>query len=573
MTLLRRYVDRHDGSLVIACALAICAALLAALPTGILAFALYHALHDALRRSQVAVAVTVLAIAVAVRIVVATAAGRRLQRVLSRCAERLRLDVLERLRRLSPRELADIDAGRTVAIVTTGIDETIAILGDAFDVIFGSLVTALLILAILATIDWRIALVSLAFLPLSAGYLWRSRKISSRATPRLVRARSEGASRFFEYIESVSLLRAFGRTAERTRRLSWALRELQIKAFETAIAPIPFGVLTLFFVEFGFTIAVMAGTQFGANASFAGARYVIALAIALAYFQALFDALDAYLRLRDADSNLRELERLLDADLVEGISNVDALRTHDLVVEHVSFSYDRGPVLHDISHRFPIGLTAIVGRSGAGKSALAGVMAGLWKPSDGTVRFGGVDVRTLSHDERTRAVAFVFQDVHLLEDTVANNIAAGRPGASFEEIRAAAHTAECDEFVARLAEGYDSVVRAGGANFSLGERQRIAIARALLSRAPIMIFDECTASLDAAAERAVHRAIEAIADRTTIVLITHRLATVRNARQIVVLAGGAVSEAGTHDVLLERKAEYWTLWSAYERSRRWREAS
>jgi ATP-binding cassette subfamily B protein len=158
----------------------------------------------------------------------------------------------------------------------------------------------------------------------------------------------------------------------------------------------------------------------------------------------------------------------------------------------------------------------------------------------------------------------------MFEESVARNIAAGRPGATRAEILRAAQIAGCDDFVLRLPDCYDTEVRSGGANFSLGERQRIAIARMLLSDAPVVVLDECTASLDAAAERAVHRAIAVLAETKTVVLITHRLGTVRHVAQIVVLAAGTVAEAGTHDELLRNGGEYARLWAAHERARRWK---
>jgi ATP-binding cassette subfamily B protein len=217
-------------------------------------------------------------------------------------------------------------------------------------------------------------------------------------------------------------------------------------------------------------------------------------------------------------------------------------------------------------------VTAIVGRSGAGKSALAGVLSGLWEPLEGRVTLGGAELSRLSPRARTAALALVFQDVALSEDTVRANLLAGHPGATEAELRRATSTAGCDEFVARLPEGDATVLRGGGAMLSAGERQRIAIARALLSEAPILIFDECTASLDAAAERAVHRAIAVLAGRKTVIVITHNLAAVRDAATIVVLADGRIVEAGRHDELVARGGEYAALWTASQRPIRWHRA-
>jgi ABC-type multidrug transport system fused ATPase/permease subunit len=561
----------RGASLTPAVQLAVGGAILAAVPTAIVAFVLYRALNHATRSVDLAVAAVILAAALLLRVALSSAAGRRVRRALNELAEGVRVDVLEALGRLPARRLREIDAGHVVAVLTTGLDEAIGVYGDAFEAIFGGVSTALLILVMLAVIDWRIGLVALGFVPLTAGYLWQSRGISGRAAPRLVQARAEGSSRFFEYVESVALLRTFGRTAERAQRLTWALQELKLKAFETSIAPIPFGVLTLFFIEYGFAITVMVGTEVNAVGGFVATRYLLALLVALSYFQTLFDVTDGYLRLRGARSTWNEVERLLEP--VAGVPTQTPQPPHgsDVVVDGVTFAYDRGPVLCDISCRFAErGVTALVGRSGAGKSALAGVIAGLNEPGSGTVFLGGVDLRSLSAHDRARAVTLVFQDTELFAGTVAQNIAAGRPGVSDAEVRAAARTAHCDEFIANLPDGYDTVLRAGAPTLSLGERQRIAIARALVGGAPVVVFDECTASLDSAAERAVHTAIEALSKRAAVVLITHRLGTVRNVQRIIVLAHGRIAESGTHAALIGAGGEYARLWSAYQAAHAWR---
>jgi ATP-binding cassette subfamily B protein len=556
-----------------AVARAVFCAILALIPTAIVAFVLYGVLNRGTRTTELAGAAAILAVSVVVRIALSSAAGRQVRRALGERAERVRVAVLDALQRVPAGRVREIDAGRTVAILTTGIDEAITVYADAFDAIFGGTLTALLILVMLAVIDWRIALIALAFAPLTAGYLWQSRAISGRAAPRLVRARSEGTSRFFEYVESVALLRTFGRTAERAQRLAWALQELKIKAFETSIAPIPFGVLALFFIEFGFAITVMVGVEVNAASGFAATRFLLAALVALSYFQTLFDATDGYLRLRDARSTWIEVERLLERSATVIRDSPRVPERFDVALENVGFAYDRGPVLTDLSCRFEErGVTALVGRSGAGKSALATLIAGLNEPACGTVSIGGIDLMSLSAYDRARTVRLVFQDTELLTGTVAENIAAGRPGASDAEIRAAAHTAQCDEFIARLPGGFNAPLRAAAATLSLGERQRLAIARALIAGVPVVVFDECTASLDPVAERAVHAAIEKLALRATVVLITHRLGTVRNAARILVLADGRIAESGTHAALLETGGEYARLWSAYEAANAWRVA-
>jgi ATP-binding cassette subfamily B protein len=279
------------------------------------------------------------------------------------------------------------------------------------------------------------------------------------------------------------------------------------------------------------------------------------------------------LRLRDAHASWADVGRLLERAAPPSGAAPALPQSSEIVLDGVSFGYGHGAVLTDISCRYePGGITAIVGRSGAGKSALAKLIAGLAEPDAGTIRVGGVDLADLPAAERTRLVSLVFQDTELLDGTLAANIAAGRPGASQTEIRTAAHVAGCHEFIARLPDGYETVVRAAAPGLSLGERQRIAIARALIGSAPIVVFDECTASLDPAAERVVNGAIETLAERATVVLITHRLGSVRGARRIVVLAAGRIVQTGTHAELAGAPGEYARLWAAYDAAHAWRTA-
>jgi ATP-binding cassette subfamily B protein len=567
-----RALTLREPGLWIAAACAAVAAVLAAVALAAIAVAIRRALAADTTPAELRALALAVGGALILQLVLSAAAARLVRAKLAARAERLRTDTIERLRDVPAAQLASLDAGRAVELLTSGLDEAGEALAGGFDQLFRGAIAACASFAVVAALDWRIALVALAFLPVTAIYLRQSRGISARATPVFARARAEGSSRFFEYVESVPLLRAFGWTSERTRRLAWALDELNLAAFETTIAPISFGTIALFWIDFGFAITLIAGTSFGIAGS-SPQTYVLALTLTLGYFAALFDVVDGALRLQDARANVVEVERVL-ALAAAVPAGSDALpegtEASTLALEDAGFAFDTRPVLEGLSHRFAErGITAVVGRSGAGKSALAALLAGLRPAATGRVTVGGVDLRSLSRAARARAVTLVFQDTALTDGTVFENIAAGRPGASAADVRDAARTAECDDFLARLPAGIETPVRAGGADFSPGERQRIAIARALLSDAPIVVFDECTASLDPDAERAVHGALEALARTKTVVLITHRLATVRDAPEILVIADRTIAERGTHAELLARGGEYAALWSAYERPRLW----
>lgn len=245
---------------------------------------------------------------------------------------------------------------------------------------------------------------------------------------------------------------------------------------------------------------------------------------------------------------------------------------HDIVFDHVSFSYEEGrEALRDVSFAAKQGeITALVGPSGAGKSTIAQLISRFWDVTGGSIKIGGVDVREMRTEDLMEQISFVFQDSFLFADTVYQNIAMGRPEASREEVYAAAKAARCHEFIRNLPDGYDTLIGEGGSTLSGGEKQRISIARAILKNAPILILDEATAAADAENEREVQRAIQALIREKTVIMIAHRLKTIRDAEQILVISEGTVTERGTHWELLKKRGLYAAMWEASVASAAWK---
>ena len=244
----------------------------------------------------------------------------------------------------------------------------------------------------------------------------------------------------------------------------------------------------------------------------------------------------------------------------------------DIALSCVDFSYDSKPILHDVSLTIPEKTTvAIVGPSGSGKTTLCNLMARFWDVQSGSVSLGGRDVREYSYDSLIRNFSFVFQRVYLFSDTIANNIRFGKPNASMEEVKAAAKKARCYDFIMALPEGFDTVIGEGGATLSGGERQRISIARAIMKDAPIIILDEATANVDPENEKELMEAVSELTKDKTVIMIAHRLKTVRNADKIFVVDHGEIVQQGTHEELMaipgkykefidiRKKAEGWNL--------------
>ena len=233
------------------------------------------------------------------------------------------------------------------------------------------------------------------------------------------------------------------------------------------------------------------------------------------------------------------------------------LKKHDIQFENVDFSYEKRPILKSVSLTIPDKtMTAIVGPSGSGKTTLCNLIARFWDVTGGKVSIGGHDVREYTLDSLMANISMVFQNVYLFNDTIENNIKFGKPKATHEEVVAAARKACCDDFIEALPDGYNTVIGEGGASLSGGEKQRLSIARAMLKDAPIIIFDEATANIDPENEDRLQAAIEALTKDKTIIMIAHRLKTVRNADQILVVDQGQIVQQGTHDQLITQEGIY-----------------
>ena len=275
-------------------------------------------------------------------------------------------------------------------------------------------------------------------------------------------------------------------------------------------------------------------------------------------------------------------------NITEGVKRIDEIMTeipiqepaegkkpqdYDITFENVSFSYggENGPlVLKDISFCAEQGqITALVGPSGSGKSTIAQLIPRFWDVGAGKIKIGGVDIREIKTEDLMSCMSFVFQDSFLFSDTLYNNIAVGKSGATKEEVYAAAKAAQCHEFIERLPQGYDTLIGEGGVYLSGGEEQRVSVARAILKNAPILILDEATAYADPENEFQMQLALQELIKNKTVLIIAHRLITIKNANKILVIKNGQIENAGAHEFLLQNSETYSAMWKAYTVSSDW----
>ena len=283
---------------------------------------------------------------------------------------------------------------------------------------------------------------------------------------------------------------------------------------------------------------------------------VIVLALGMAApIVAAFNFVDT---LAQVGTTVGQVDEILNAEEQQHSTTPVTFAGHDIVLDHVSFDYhDDKEILHDVSLSIPAGrMTALVGPSGSGKSTIAKLAAGFWDVKTGSITLGGRDLKDIPLQQLYEQTAFVSQDNYLFDDTVRENIRMGRLNATDAEVEAAAHAAGCDSFIGELEHGYDTMVGGGGAHLSGGEKQRISIARTMLKDAPIVILDEATANVDPENEDRLQKAIEALTRDKTIIMIAHRLKTVRHADQILVVDHGRIVQQGTHEQLIGQPGIY-----------------
>ena len=468
----------------------------------------------------------------------------------------MRIGLAERLRKLplgyfGKRDLADL-----TETIMGDVNRMEHVWSHVLGYLYGSYVSTAVIAVVLCVYDWRLAIACLWGVPVAFGLLFGSRKMAKRHSEISKAAAvtvSDGIQETLENIREIrsnnqeerSLTNLYEKTDKHEKTL---LRgEFATGIFVNAASVIMrLGVAT--------TILAGAGLILSGQINFM-LLFMFLLVITRVY--APFDqslALIAEVFMSEVSAN--RLMEIYETPAAEG-ADVFKPDGHDIVFENVGFAYDSEQVLNGVSFTAKEGeVTALVGPSGSGKSTCSRLAARLWDVSEGSIKVGGVDINTVDPEILLTDYAMVFQDVVLFDDTVMENIRLGKHGATDDEVRAAAKAANCDEFVNKLPDGYNTPIGENGAKLSGGERQRISIARALLKNAPIVLLDEATASLDVENETKVQGALSRLLENKTVLVIAHRMRTVESADKIVVLDEGKVAEQGTPDELKKQNGLY-----------------
>lgn len=434
----------------------------------------------------------------------------------------------------------------------------------------GILNTALIIVMLLC-FDFRIGLIAAAGVILFFVVNSLLQKAGDKLSAEKVESDQKLVSEIMEYVQGIAEVKSYNLFGKQTKKLNKAIDNNVKVNTEMEFAFIPYMTIQNIITKLTGAVMMFVSVLLYLNGSMSLMICIGMTICAFMLYSSLEQAGSYSALLRTIDICIDKAQKILDLNTMD-IDGKDIIpQNYDIDVNNIEFSYDKRKIIDGISLHIPQKTTtAVVGPSGGGKSTLCNLISRFWDVDRGNIRLGGIDVREYSMDSLMKNFSFVFQNVYLFADTIANNIAFGRENATREEIVTAAKKACCHDFIMSLPNGYDTVIGEGGASISGGEKQRISIARAIMKNAPIIILDEATANVDPENEKELVEAIDALTKEKTIIMIAHRLKTVRNADQIVVVDSGKIAQLGTHTQLMQEGGIYKNFVNARQQAAGWK---
>ena len=482
-----------------------------------------------------------------------------------------RIHIGDRLRYIPMGYFNDNSLGNITAVVTTTLSDVENNAARCLVSVIGGFLNTLGLCLGLTVAEWRLGLLAIVGILAYLGVTELSQRAMLKTGPARQHAQMNLVEAVLEYIQGMSVVKSYGLDKDSGQAVQRTVDESCDKALSLEKSVIPWmGLRQVVVRVFSVAIAVCA-LAFYSGGTLSLARCLLMLVASFMLYAELESAGNMADNLQMLGASMDKANSIDDTPVMD-IDGAE-LTTADASVEFqdVSFAYGDRTILDHVSLTVPSGsITAVVGPSGGGKTTLCNLIARFWDVQGGKITVGGHNVREYKLDSLMKNISMVFQSVYLFNDTVENNIKFGRPDATHEQVVAAARAACCHDFIMALPDGYDTVLGEGGGSLSGGEKQRISIARAMLKDAPIVILDEATASVDPENEAELQAAISALTRGKTLIMIAHRLNTVRNANQILVLSGGHIVQRGTHQELMAQGGLYADFVGVRQEALRWK---
>ena len=480
-----------------------------------------------------------------------------------------RISMAEKLRKLPLSFFGKRDLSELTTAMMGTCTELEHTFSHAIPQLFGAVITILLVTIGLFFYEWHMALALFVPLPLALLLVVGSRKLQQRLSNSKYSVKLAAADGIQEALETMREIKACNREAEHLDVLNKKFDNVVKASIQAELVTGSFVVTAQAALRLGLALTILTGATLLISGEIIFLQYLAFLLAGSRLYDPLATVLMQLAEIFNAKVNIGRMQEIENQPIQEGATAFHP-DGYDIRFEHVTFSYNEDDVLKDVSFTAKQGeVTALVGPSGSGKSTAAKLAARFWDVNGGRVTIGGVDVKSVEPETLLKAFAIVFQDVVLFRDTIMANIRIGRRDATDEEVYAAARAAQCDAFIRRFPEGYDTVIGENGATLSGGERQRVSIARALLKDAPIILLDEATASLDVENETEIQAALSTLIKDKTVLIIAHRMRTVAGADHIVALEQGRVREQGTPDTLIRQNGLYRRMVELQRQSADW----
>lgn len=461
------------------------------------------------------------------------------------------------LKRVSLGYFSKNSAGDILAGVTTELSVLELQSMKMVDTVLNGYIQLLAVILCLAVFNPLAALLAVLGTVLSALALAGISRHSKMTAPVAHSATEDMSGAVIEYIRGLSIVKSFGQEGAAMNRFWKACRDLKKINIKIEKGFVPYNCLHLLSLKLASIGLVLICAWQTYQGQMDIPVFLMFVLFSFIIFGSVENMNDAAHMLAVVDSAMNKLVELEQAEFIDQDGKDKKLSSYEIQFKDVSFGYDNREILHHLNFTIPqSAATAIVGASGSGKSTLCNLIARFYDANEGAITVGGVDIRAMTCDCLLRNISMVFQNVYLFRDTIKNNIRFGNKEAADVQIIDAAKAARCHDFIMALPNGYDTVVGEGGSSLSGGEKQRISIARAMLKNAPIVILDEATASIDPENEHLIQEAISVLTKGKTIITIAHRLATIENADQILVIDNGNIVQKGTHKQLLKQEGIY-----------------
>ena len=435
---------------------------------------------------------------------------------------------------------------------------------------YGSIISTCLVAVSLLCYDWQMALAALWVLPVALVIVGFSKKAQNHFNLKLNDAKLEVVEGIQECLETVRDLKSNKAEGAYLEKLNRKIEEQEGRHIKTELGVAMFVVPAQMILKLGIASVALVGSMRLISGELPLVTFFLFLLVVSRIYEPMNFSLQNLAAMNSLQVNIDRMNEINESKSQSG-EKTFAPKGYDITFEGVGFAYDNGEtVLKNVSFTAKQGeVTALIGPSGGGKSTAAKLAARFWDVEHGRITVGGVDVASVDPEQLLTAYSIVFQDVTLFNNTVMENIRIGRKDATDAEVIQAAKAAMCDEFIAKLPQGYQTMIGENGSTLSGGERQRISIARALLKDAPIILLDEATASLDAENETEIQQAISRLVERKTVLIIAHRMRTVENANKIVVLSDGTVAEMGTPEELMKKNGTFTRMVKLQTESQNW----